>query len=144
MSSTRYAWWGYVKSMIRHYPVLHGQYCELHSQSMTALYGPQGGYGDDARKTERLAIRELPVTKQREYEAVRQAIEQTRLRMNGEARLQLIDLVLWRNRYTVYGAAQVVHCSAATAKRWHGEFIRQVARNYGLLDGEEQEIDRQK
>ena len=74
MSRPRYDWWGYVKGMIRRYPALCRQYWDLHSQSMTALYGPQGGAGDDARKTERLAIRELPATKQREYEAVRLAV----------------------------------------------------------------------
>lgn len=138
MSRPRYDWWGYVKGMIRRYPALCRQYWDLHSQSVTALYGPQGGAGDDARKTERLAIRELPATKQREYEAVRLAIEQTRLRLNGDARLRVIDLVLWKNRYTLYGAAQAVHVSVPTVKRWHGEFIRQVAKNYGLMDGEQQ------
>lgn len=63
MSRPRYDWWGYVKGMIRRYPALCRQYWDLHSQSVTALYGPQGGAGDDARKTERLAIRELPATK---------------------------------------------------------------------------------
>lgn len=74
MSRPRYDWWGYVKGMIRRYPALCRQYWDLHSQSVTALYGPQGGAGDDARKTERMAIRELPATKQREYEAVRLAV----------------------------------------------------------------------
>lgn len=138
MSRPRYDWWGYVKGMIRRYPALCRQYWDLHSQSVTAFYGPQGGAGDDARKTERLAIRELPATKQREYEAVRLAVEQTRLRLNGEARLRVIDLVLWKNQCTLYGASQNVHCSLRTAKRWHGEFIRQVAKNYGLMDGEQQ------
>ena len=139
MSRPRYDWWGYVKGMIRRYPELYRQYWDLHSQSVTAQYGvPEAGAGD-TRKTERLAIRELPATKQREYEAVRLAIEQTRLRSSGEARLRVVDLVLWKNRYTLYGVAQVVHCSPRTARRWHGEFIRQVAQNYGLLDGEEQE-----
>lgn len=78
-----------MKGMIRRYPALCRQYWDLHSQSVTALYGPQGGAGDDARKTERLAIRELPATKQREYEAVRLAVEQTRLRLNGDARLRV-------------------------------------------------------
>ena len=55
MSRPRYDWWGYVKGMIRRYPALCRQYWDLHSQSVTALYGPQGGAGDDARKTERLA-----------------------------------------------------------------------------------------
>ena len=49
MSRPRYDWWGYVKGMIRRYPALCRQYWDLHSQSVTALYGPQGGAGERRR-----------------------------------------------------------------------------------------------
>lgn len=70
----------------------------------------------------------------REKEAVQSAIEQTRQCADGEAQLQLIDLVFWRRTHTLSGAAMVIPCSERTARRWHTEFIRRVARNYGLLD----------
>ena len=70
----------------------------------------------------------------REYEAVHLAIQETRQLPSGADRLRLIRLVYWKRSHTLTGAALAVHVSFPTAKRWHGEFIRRVARNYGLLD----------
>ena len=89
---------------------------------------------EPARTTETLAIRELPSTRQREYEAVRRAVETTGRYRNGRERLKVIRLVLWDRSHTLEGAAQAVPCSIATAKRWHGQFIMLVAKSYGLLD----------
>lgn len=83
---------------------------------------------------EELAIRELPCTEQREYEAVRRAIETTERYKNGQERLKVVDLVFWKRSHTLEGAALAVHCSTITAKRWHGEFIHTVAKFYGFLD----------
>lgn len=134
MSKPRYDWWPYVKGMIRRYPALKAEYADLHSTSMTADYSgmPQGSGGD--RVLESVALRELPSTRQREYEAVRRAIEVTERYANGRDRLAVIQLVLWDKSHTLAGAALMVPCSEVTAWRWHGEFIRLVAKNYGLLD----------
>lgn len=134
MSKPRYDWWPYVKGMIRRYPALKAEYADLHSTSMTADYSgmPRGSGGD--RVLESVALRELPSTRQREYEAVRRAIEVTERYANGRDRLAVIQLVLWDKSHTLAGAALMVPCSEVTAWRWHSEFIRLVAKNYGLLD----------
>ena len=134
MSKPRYPWWSYVKAMIREYPALRERYADLHAQSMTADYSGMPRSGGAARGTEEIAIRELPSTKQREYEAVRRAIVQTERYCNGRQRLAVIRMVLWERRYTLEGAALQVPCCMRTAAQWHGDFIRLVALNFGLLD----------
>lgn len=136
MSKPRYGWWSYVKSMIRRYPALKEQYEDLHSQSVTASYSgmPRGGGG--GRALESLAVRELPSTQQREYEAVRRAVEATERYRNGADRLKVVRLVLWERSHTLEGAAMRVPCHYKTAQGWHNEFIRLVASYYGLMDDE--------
>lgn len=134
MSTPRYDWWPYVKGMIRRYPVLAEQYRDLHTQNLTADYSGMPKGGAVGRGLESLAIRELPGTKQREYEAVRQAIEITQRMRSGGDRLLVIRLVLWDGTHNLYGAARRVHCGYRTAVRYHGDFIKLVALHYGLLD----------
>lgn len=134
MSKPRYGWWGYVKDMIRRYPALREQYRDLHSPSVTADYSGVPRAGGESRVLEALAIRELPSTAQREYEAVRRAIATTERYRNGRERLKVIRLVLWDRSHTLEGAALMVPCSARHAKEWHGDFIRLVASYFGLLD----------
>lgn len=134
MSRPRYDWWSYVKGMIRRYPELKARYADLHVQSVTANYSGVPRSGGASRGTEDIAVRELPTTAQREYEAVRRAIEQTERYRNGRDRLKVIELVLWKQSHTIEGAALMVPCSIATAWRYHGDFIRRVASNYGLMD----------
>lgn len=81
-----------------------------------------------------LAIRELPSTSQREYEAVRRAVETTEHYRNGQERLKVIELVLWKKTHNLQGAALQIPCHVDTAKVWHGDFIRLVASYYGLMD----------
>ena len=134
MSKPRYDWWPYVKGMVRRYPALRAEYADLHSQSVTANYSGMPRSGDVSRGTEDIAVRELPTNSQREYEAVRRAIEQTKRYQNGLQRLAIIRMVLWDRQYTLDGAALQIPCSWRTAAQWHGEFIRLVASNYGLMD----------
>ena len=134
MSKPRYAWWGYVKNMIRRYPSLKAEYEELHSQSVTAQYSSLPHTEGVSRGTEMVSIRGLPSTRQREYEAVRRAIEQTRGYANGKERLAVVNMVLWKRSHTLEGAALQVPCTNRIAKQWHGEFIRLVASHYGLMD----------
>ncbi len=134
MSRPRYDWWPYVKGVIRRYPALEEEYRDLHSPTVTASYSGMPGGGGDGRPMENLAIRELPTTRQREYEAVRQAIHITERMRSGGQRLQLIRLVLWQNRYTLRSAALQIPISYDMAKMYQREFIYLVARCYGLLD----------
>lgn len=134
MSRPRFDWWPYAKGMIRRYPALKQELETLHEQSMTANYSGMPRGGGVSRGTETIAVRELPTTKQREYEAVKRAIEQAEQLPHGADMIAIIRLVLWKRSHTLDGAAVRLHCSIATAKRYHGEFIRLVAKNYGLLD----------
>lgn len=70
----------------------------------------------------------------REKEAVRAAVEATERLDNGADRLMVVDLVFWRRTHTLEGAAMQVHVSLRTAQEYHRQFIRQVAKNIGLLD----------
>lgn len=134
MSKPRYRWWGYVKSIIRQYPSLKQEYESLHEQSVTASMTGMPGSGGASRGTEDIAIRELPYTKQREYEAVKRAVAATERMTAGLDRLKVIDLVFWKRSHTLDGAALVIPCSYMTARRYHAEFITLVASFYGLLD----------
>lgn len=137
MSKPRYKWWGYIKAVIRSYPGLKKEYEDLHEQSITAKMSGMPGGGGVSRGTEDIAVRELPYTKQREYEAVRRAVEATRLMKTGKDRIELVDMVFWKKSHTLSGAAYKLSISETTAQRYHGEFIRMVARHYGLLDKED-------
>lgn len=136
MSKPRYRWWGYVKGMIRAYPDLQREYAALHSPSVTANYSGMPKGGGEGRGVEALALRELPGTEQREYEAVRRAVEATERYRNGRERLTVIRLVLWGRSHTLEGAALQVSCHYKTVQGWHNDFIRLVAKNFGLMDKE--------
>ena len=134
MSKTRYGWWGYVKDMIRRYPGLKAEYVDLHTQMVTSNYsGTRGGSGG-GRVVEGVALRELPTTAQREYEAVRRAIDATERVSASRDRLKIIDLVFWKKTHTLAGAALTIPCHYNTAQKYHAEFIMMVAAFYGLLD----------
>ena len=66
--------------------------------------------------------------------AVSQAVSETKSMQDGEERLKFIRLVFWDKTHTLEGAAMEANCSDRTARRWHTDFIKCVARNYGLLD----------
>ena len=134
MSRPRYDWWPYVKGMIRRYPALRLELQQRQAQSVTPNYSGVSVKSGTSRSTELTAIRELPTTKQREYEAVRKAIEATeRMTASGD-RLRVIDLVFWKQSHTLEGAALTIPCSSRTARRYHSDFIKLVAAMYGLLD----------
>jgi hypothetical protein len=134
MSKPRYDWWTYAKGMIRRYPQLKERHGDLHTPNAISSYSGERGSPQASRTTESVAIRELPSTSQREYEAVRRAIETTEHYNNGRDRLKIIKLVLWDGTHTLAGAALTVPCAWRTAAQWHGEFIRMVASYYGLMD----------
>lgn len=107
MSNSREIWWSYAKSMIRQYPKI----------SQAAVNNQQ-----------------LPPIKQKEYDAVKKAIEITHQMSSGKTRMAIIDLVLWKQVCTVDQAAAHLYLSEPTARRYHGTFIRLVGKCYGLTD----------
>lgn len=70
----------------------------------------------------------------REREAVQRAIDQTEQMVDGKERLQVIDLVFFRQTHTLEGAAMMIPCSYDLAQRYHAQFIKLVAKNFGLLE----------
>lgn len=77
----------------------------------------------------------------REMEAVRRACESTIRLRDGRNRLDLIDLIFWKRSHNLQGAALKLSVSDRTALRWHGDFIKAVAREFF---GEEAFIDEKK
>ena len=66
----------------------------------------------------------------RELEAVHRAVDETLRRYSGKTRIELVELVYWRQSHTLTGAALKLHLSERTAKRWNGEFIKCVAAEF--------------
>lgn len=68
-----------------------------------------------------------------EREAVEAAISETRKLPDGAERLRLVDLIFWRKTHVISGAALELHISERTAREWHRQFIRLVAKKRGLI-----------
>ena len=133
MSNPRYDWWPYVKGMIRRYPALVQKQACLHDICITAkISGMPHGTGI-SNPTEQAALRDLPEINRREMQAVQGAIAQTERSVAGQDKMRVIQLVYWKRSHTLSGAAVELHCSEPTVKRWNGDFIRDVAKNFGLL-----------
>ncbi|MCC8064801.1 MAG: hypothetical protein LIO70_06950 [Clostridiales bacterium] len=133
MSRPRYRWWGYVKSVVRTYPEHRARLAELRRPSLSGTGGGGGSCGA-SRATEAAATRELPRDEMREYEAVEQAIQATRALPNGGLRLDIIELVYFRQSHTLRGAADTVGYSYGHAKRVQEAFLLSVAENLGVKE----------
>lgn len=119
--------------MIRDYPALRKALEDLQEQSVVAnLSGMPRGSGN-GRTVEALALRQLEDDDQKAYDAVSSAIEATRLRPDGAAKIELITLMYWSDKpIALKTVTPRLHISDATAKRWHGDFVRLVGRCYGF------------
>lgn len=131
MSKPRYKWWSYVQWMIRLYPGRVQLLRDMQSATITAKYSAAPRSGGASRTTERLAMASLGDV-DREVEAVRGAIEETEARKDGKLRMKLIRLYYWDRIGRIDAVARRCHISEATARRWHGEFVRAVAMCFGL------------
>lgn len=134
MSKPRYGWWSYAKYMIRQYPKRKSTYDALHDTCITAKIDGIPHAAGISNPTANAALKEMPPVQQREFEAVREAVKTTLKQRNGAERIKVIRLVFWEKTHQLVGAAQAVHFSESVIKDWHGEFIRLVAKNFGLLD----------
>lgn len=132
MSKPRYRWWEFAKKMIRDYPTLKEAWNDAHAQSVTANLSGMPRGGSSGRTIESIALRQLAPDDQKDYDAVRRAIELTKLRPDGDKRIELISYVYWaKKRLRIKDAALLLHISEDTAKGWHGEFVRLVGKCYG-------------
>lgn len=131
MSKPRQPWWGYARNMIRIYPERKKELEELHSQQVTAMNCGPGGCGNK-RRTENIALRQLPKSKQQEYDAVNKAIETTLKLKNGCSRMEIISLVYWKKSHTLEGAGCKVGYAYKEAREIHRDFVRLVGAYYGF------------
>ena len=134
MSTPRYDWWSYVKGMIRRYPELCRREADLHTTAVTPNYGgAPGGHGGRSDPVANAALRSLPEINRSEMDAVRAALDETEKLPHGRQRLEMIRLYYWKRSHTLFGAAIKVGVSERTGQGWNSEFIRAVAKNFGLL-----------
>lgn len=134
MSKPRYKWWSYVRWMIRLYPERLAELRQLQDARITTRYDGQPGRCSGVnRSTEKLGTVSLGAVVDREFDAVRRALEETAALPDGDLRLQLIDLYYWKRTHDLDGASRAVHISESTGRLWHGRFVQDVARNFGLL-----------
>lgn len=77
---------------------------------------------------------ELSGVELREYEAVKKAVDATRMMQNGVARIKVIGLMHWSGTRTLEGAAFAASCDRATAARWQRRFFEEVAKNRDMLN----------
>lgn len=134
MSKPRYDWWSYVKGMIRRYPELCARQEELRRTPLSPdLNGLPHGNGKISDPVADAALRELPKINQREMEAVRKAIDETKKLDTGEERLRMIRLVFWDKTHTLDGVAMKMNRCKRTIVQWHIDFINTVAKNFGLI-----------
>lgn len=133
MSKPKYMWWSFVKAIIREYPTLERDWRELHATSITANYSAMPKGGNAGRTVETVALRQMHPDAQRMYDAVSKAIEITRLLPDGKRRMDMIALVYWGKKpMPLKSAAVHLYIADCTAKRWHGCFVRCVAKCYGF------------
>ena len=109
---------------------------DLHEQTITSGDAGVGSGSGDNCTVERIALRKLSKDDQDAYDAVSKAIELTMLRKDGKERIELIRKMYWQKRKTTIKAAIVgLYISDRTAKRWHGDFVKLVAKSYGFKVG---------
>ena len=132
MSKPREPCWGYVKNVIRKYPSYQAELRQIKSQKITPGYSKTGGRGKTQRKTETIALRELPPRDQERYEAVERALRKTRHMQNGDLRCKLIEMTYFQKRLNMQGAAMALHVSYGTVKIWHVQFVCLVAEYLNL------------
>ena len=144
MSKPRYNWWPFALNMIRDYPVRRAEYNDLHEQKITADLSGMPGGGSASRTVESIAVRLLPQQEQREYDAVRKAVEYSKALHDGSLRMKVVRLTLMGKTHSIPGAALVAGVSERTARRYRWQFVMLVGHTYGFLSREEYEMELKK
>lgn len=136
MGRAKEPYWTYVKSIIKEYPELKKEMAKPLEARVTSFFGYGGGRGSQVSDpTMNCVIHDLPPKKQRKYDAIKLAVEKTKVLhpIDADQRLMIIDLVLWRKSHTLEGAAMRVPCHRNVAGNWQGEFIKLVAEELDLV-----------
>ena len=134
MSKPRYAWWGYVKALIRDFPRLEKEHQENFQYNVSHIFTSQPRSKNVSNPVETVVIKYMSSHDGKAFRAVQNAVNYTKLKYDGEERIKLIKMVFWDKTHTLHGASLNLHISYRWAAQWHGEFIRLVAKYLGLLD----------
>ena len=134
MSRYKFDWWPQAIWAVRNYPARKDEYEEMQEQSLSQkLTGMPGGIGV-TRAVENIALKQMAPQKQREYEAVKRAIDTTMKLEYGQKRKDLIEMVYWKGgKLPITQVMYQVNAGDALAKRWHREFIFLVGKNIGYI-----------
>lgn len=111
MSKPRFRWWSYVRHVVRDY--------------------------------KKLSVAEhLTVDDRKDRDAVTTAINIAKQSPKGEEMLALIECVYWGSSgRRIEDAALKLYIGERTARRWHGNFIRLVARCLGFSVVDDKQMD---
>jgi len=63
--------------------------------------------------------------------ARQEALTETANTPDGALKVKLIEILYFKNTYTIEGAARILHISFRTATRWNVKFIYKVAEKLG-------------
>ena len=137
MSKPRYRWWGNARNIARDYLKLKAMYEDLRQQDISASISSMPGGGDISRTAENLALRQLPKGDQQDYEAGYSAEQYIRRDTDGAIWLKTVELVFWKSTHTIAGAAQQMHISERTARRYCWLYIMRIGVAMGKLTEEE-------
>ena len=135
MGKAKEPYWSYVKAIIKEYPALKKQLNRPLEQRITAHFDNGGRGSRVSNPTQDCVIHDLPPKLQRKYDAISGAIEKTKMLYpdNAQERLQVINLVYWKQSHTIEGAAMRIPCHRNVAGHWQGDFIRMVADELDLV-----------
>ena len=137
MSKPRFNWWPFALNMIKDYPARKKEHDSLLQQKVTADFSGMPGGGGASRTAESVALRSLPRQEQREYDAVRRAVEYTKTMAEGRTRMKVVKLTLLGGGCTIGGAAMRANVPERTAQRFRWQFVLLVGYTYGFLTKEE-------
>jgi hypothetical protein len=134
MGKSHYWWWQPVKACIKAYPTLQSKLKALQQQSITTtttldIAATSNGTG---RPAERAALQQLPPREQDILDAVEAAISETMHLPDGAERLKIIDMLLWKQSYTIDGIALECHLSPRSISRRLSAFVVLVGKKMGL------------
>lgn len=136
MSKPRYNWWNFALNIIRDYPERRLELKRLKVQKITASMTGMPKGGGDSRSLENIATKSLPPQEQKEHDAVLAAINKTKVMPDGNLRLAVVRMTMWRN-FNIAGSAMQMNVAERTARRYRWQFVLLTGYTYGLLTEEE-------
>lgn len=120
-------WRADARAVIRKYPELKQKWEESHQPAVIANYEGVAVQHGASRTTENVALRSgLSPWEEMQMEAVERAISTTRRYQSASARIKLVEYVFWKQKGNLIGAANELHISMETAKRWNNAFTELV------------------